>query len=69
MGSQVRYALTLFAILAFVLILVAYYAGATQVGKTLFGGLNQLALTTQARQANGQFAPYPGNAPASGSGG
>ena len=69
MGGQVRYALTLFAIIAGLLIVVAYFAGAKQVGGTIFSGLNQLALSATGRNAQGQFAPYPGNAPSSGSGG
>lgn len=69
MGT-VRYALTLFAILAGIMILVAYYAGSKQVGQTLFTGLDNLAITFQGRNLKtGEFAKYPGNAPTSGSGG
>lgn len=67
--GNVRYALTLFAVIAGILILVAYYAGAKQVGGTLLSGLNQLDLSATGRDSSGKFAPYPGNAPASGSGG
>lgn len=67
--GDVKYALTIFAVLAGILILVAYFAGSTKVGSTLFSGLNSLALTSQGRTSTGQFAQYPGNAPASGSGG
>lgn len=69
MKSEVGRALTIFAALAFVLIIVAYYAGSVQVGKTAFSGLNTLGLTFTGRNAQGNFAPYPGGAPASGSGG
>lgn len=69
MNNTVQRALFYFAILAGILILVAYYAGSVQVGKVGFSGLNSLFLTAQGRNANGSFSPYPGNAPASGSGG
>lgn len=46
-------------ILSLVLILVAYYAGAIQLGKTLFTGTNMLLLTATGRDQSGQFAPYP----------
>lgn len=65
MGQNFRYALGLFAGLAALLILVAYYKGSTQVGSTGFKGLNSLFLTAQGRTSSGQFANYPG----SGSGG
>lgn len=62
-------ALVIFAVLAVILIVVAYYQGSTQVAKTGFNGINQLGLTFSGRNQQGQFAPYPGGAPASGSGG
>lgn len=65
----VKYAITVFAVLAGILILVAYFAGSTQVLKTGFSGLNSLGLTAQGRTATGEFPKYPGNSPASGSGG
>lgn len=69
MKTEVGRALTIFAALAFVLILVAYWAGSVQVGKTLFSGVNMLGLTFTGRDQQGKFAPYPGNGPSSGSGG
>lgn len=66
MGEQVRYALTIFAVLAALLILVAYYTGTKAAGGAIFGGLRDLALVFQGRSTTTQqFAGYP----ASGSGG
>ena len=47
-------------ILGLVLIVVAYYVGSTGLLKTLFAGVNQLDLTATGRNAQGQFAAYPG---------
>ena len=55
LGRTTRY---LF-ILAVILILVAYYAGANSLGKTIFGGINTLGLTFTGRNDKGQFAAYP----------
>lgn len=46
-------------VLAFVLILVAYFAGTKQILGTIFAGANQLDLTATGRNAQGQFAGYP----------
>jgi len=46
-------------ILALVLLVLAYYAGAKQVGATFFSGVNQLGLTFTGRNQAGQFAAYP----------
>ena len=54
-GRTIRY---LF-ILAVILILVAYYAGANVLGGTLFSGINTLGLTFTGRTSQGQFAAYP----------
>ena len=51
-------------ILAFLLILVAYWAGANKVLGALFGGVNMLDLTVTGRTASGQFAAYPTGGPA-----
>lgn len=68
--GNVKYALTIFAVLAAILILVAYFAGSKQLAQTGFTGLDNLAMTFQGRNIKtGNFAPYPGNAPNSGSGG
>jgi len=63
--GDVRYALTIFAVLAGIMILVAYYAGTTKVIPVIGSNLNSLFLTAQGRNANGSFPAYP----ASGSGG
>ena len=52
--------------LAVLLIVVAYFAGASTLGQTIINGLNQLGLTFTGRNAQGQFAAYPGNAPSVG---
>lgn len=59
-GRTIRY---LF-LLAVILILVVYFAGASQLGTTIFGGVNQLGLTFTGRTSQGQFAAYPMGAPA-----
>ena len=46
-------------VLAVILILVAYYAGANTLAKTGLAGLNTLDLTATGRNAQGQFAAYP----------
>lgn len=51
-------------VLSLVLIFVAYYLGTQAVGQTLFGGLNNLILTSTGRNSQGQFASYPGQAAA-----
>lgn len=50
-------------ILALVLILVAYWAGANQLAGTTLSGINTLGLTFTGRNTQGQFAAYPSNAP------
>lgn len=50
-------------ILALVLIVVAYVAGSNKLLGTFFSGVNQLDLTATGRNAQGQFAGYPGNSP------
>lgn len=46
-------------ILAFVLIVVAYWSGSTKVLGALFSGVNTLDLTATGRNAQGVFAAYP----------
>lgn len=46
-------------ILAVILMILAYNAGAIGLGKTLFAGANQLDLTATGRDAQGNFAGYP----------
>ena len=46
-------------VLAFVLIVVAYYAGSTQVLGTLFSGTTSLDYAVTGRDAKGAFAAYP----------
>lgn len=65
MGENFRYAIGLFAGLAALLIIVAYYKGSTAVGQTGGSALNSLFLTAQGRTQSGTFPAYP----SSGSGG
>ena len=68
--GNVRYALTIFAMLAAIMIMAAYWAGTNKLANTGFTGLDNLAMTFQGRNIKtGNFAPYPGNAPSTGSGG
>jgi len=46
-------------VLAVLLLLLAYFVGAQGLGKTLFGGVNQLGLTFTGRTSSGAFAGYP----------
>ena len=50
-------------ILAVLLILVAYWAGANQLLKTGITGVNTLDLTVTGRDAQGRFAAYPTGGP------
>jgi hypothetical protein len=50
-------------ILALVLIIVAYWAGANKIFATGLAGVNTLDLTATGRDAQGRFAGYPANAP------
>lgn len=52
-------------ILAFLLIVVAYWAGANKVLGALFSGVNMLDLTVTGRKADGSFAAYPTGGPTS----
>lgn len=51
-------------ILAIGLMILAYWAGANQLLKTSFAGVNQIDLTATGRLPNGQFAGYPSGGPA-----
>lgn len=51
-------------ILALALIVLAYWAGANQLLKTGFSGVNTLDLTATGRNSQGQFAAYPTGGPA-----
>lgn len=46
-------------VLAFVLIIVAYYAGANTLLKSGLAGVNTLDLTATGRNAAGKFGAYP----------
>jgi hypothetical protein len=50
-------------VLAVLLLVLGYWAGANQLAKTGFAGINQLGLTFTGRNAAGQFAPYPSGGP------
>ena len=45
-------------VLAILFLLLAYYVGAQGLGKTIFGGINQLGLTFTGRNAQGKLAGY-----------
>jgi hypothetical protein len=61
--SEFQRGITYLFVLAFFLVLVAYYAGANKLLGTGVAGLNTLGLTFTGRDASGQFAAYPANAP------
>ena len=46
-------------VLAFALIVLAYYAGANQLLKTGFAGTTALDYAATGRDASGKFAGYP----------
>lgn len=46
-------------VLSLVLVLVAYNAGAKNVGGTFFAGLGDLILKATGRKSDGSFANYP----------
>ena len=58
-GRTIRY---LF-VLAVLLVVLAYFAGANKLAQTGLSGLNTLGLTFTGRNAAGQFAAYPGGGP------
>ena len=49
--------------LSLVLIAVAYYAGSVKVLNSIGANVGSLMLTATGRDANGNFAAYPQNAP------
>ena len=49
--------------LSLILIAVAYYAGSTKVLNAIGQNVGSLMLTATGRNANGDFAAYPLNAP------
>lgn len=51
-------------IVSVLLVIVAYFAGFATDVKTVSGAVNSLIDTATGRNAAGQFANYPGNAPA-----
>jgi hypothetical protein len=62
--TELDKAMTYIFWLSLVLVAVAYYAGTTRVLTTLGTQVGSLILTSTGRDANGQFAAYPQNAPA-----
>lgn len=52
------------ALLVGLVIVVAFYAGSTNLVAVIASALNKLLLTLQGRTSSGTFASYPGNAPA-----
>lgn len=53
--SAIRYIF----VLSLILIVVAYFTGATGVLKSIFGGANTLILSSTGRASSGNFASYP----------
>ena len=64
MGEVERTTRYLF-ILAIVLVVLAYWAGANKLAGTGIAGINTLGLTFTGRNAQGQFAAYPTGGPTS----
>ena len=59
MNNEFDKALRYIFILSFILILVAYYLGSTNVINSLGSNLTGLVNTVTGRNAQGQFAGYP----------
>jgi hypothetical protein len=57
--DQFDKALRYIFVLSLILILVAYYAGSTNLASTIGQQVNSLILTSTGRNAQGQFANYP----------
>lgn len=57
--DQFDKALRYIFVLSLILILVAYYAGSTNLAQTIGQQVNSLILTSTGRNSNGQFANYP----------
>ena len=51
------------AILVGLVIVVAFYAGSTNLVAVIASAINKLLLTLQGRTSKGSFASYPGGAP------
>ena len=64
--TELDKALTYIFWLSLILVAVAYYAGTTRVLDSLGKNVGSLILVSTGRDANGQFAGYPQNAPAGG---
>jgi hypothetical protein len=61
--NEVDKALRYIFILSLILVVVAYWAGTKEVATALGSQVNSLILTATGRNAQGQFAAYPGGAP------
>lgn len=55
-------ALKYFFILSAILIIVVYFKGSTSVGETIAHMIQTISYAATGRKADGNFAPYPGNA-------
>ena len=60
--DEIGQTITYLAILAALLIVVAYWAGSNALLKTIFSGVNTLDQTATGRDSAGVFAAYPKNA-------
>ena len=61
--TELDKALTYIFWLSLILVAVAYYAGTTKVLSSIGTNVGSLILTATGRDANGNFAAYPSNAP------
>jgi hypothetical protein len=62
--NEVEAAIRYIFVLSFILIIVAYWAGSTQILSTGGKTLVSILQTSTGRDVNGKFASYPSNAPA-----
>ena len=65
MNESFMAALRYIFVLTAILIIVAYWAGASKVLSTSFQGINSLGLTFSGRNQQGNFAAYPTGGPTS----
>lgn len=63
--GEVQRTITYLFVLAFLLIVVAYWGGANKILGTLFSGTNTLDLTATGRNSQGNFAAYATGGPTS----
>lgn len=59
MNESVDSAIRYIFVLSLILVIVAYFTGATGILKSIFGGANTLILSSTGRDSSGKFAGYP----------